>query len=782
MKKYLLIVTFFVSSLAFTQKITIVGSVSANKELLSDVNILEKGTENGITTDENGTFSITVNKDATLIFSYLGYENKEIKVKKNKKIKVTLKEDSSFLKEVVVLGFKGVVGQARRRAESIQNIPESVVSLTSEEIENSGITNLQDFSSQVANLTFNTSQNFGVNFVTVRGVPQIRNGDAPVSFVIDGVTIPDSNLLNQELFDLALVEVVKGPQGALYGKNAIAGAINILTEKPTNTFVNKLRVGYPNVNTMKAQGVFSGPIMKNKIFYRVSGSYKSSEGLFHNTTLNAAPDFYDNYNARGQLFFNVTNKFKITLNGQFNHIGGGGLYYHTPANNAEEVDPNNIDDVVATSDEVGEAFLKNIFAYAKLEYDFEDFSLQSITSYNDAKRNGTGDLDHSADPMLLQYQDSNSKVFNQEFRASSKNKDAKFSWDLGTFYQKNEKYLNTQAAADLGYFQNPIAPTGVFDILGVSDFTNTYNTVALFGFFDYKATDKITLSLGLRYDNDKIEQHNTITNTNDSRTDSEFQPKFSIAYKHNENMLLFANYGRGYRVGGFNTQRTTLFDKEYQAETSDNYELGFKTNWWENRFIVNMSAFYTDLNNQQQYGLQLTPPDIILGNYNYNKSQIQGFEIDMKLRAHKYLDILANYGMTDAEITDAGRSGDTDRSSFNGVRTPFVPLDNFNIALQSNVPVSNSVALKGRIDFKGTGEILWHEELPDIVSPSYHLLDLRLTTSINNKFDITLSGRNIFDEKYAQEFYSSQSVAGPTKDLVWLGNPATYGLELSYEF
>ena len=781
MKRFLIILTFFIPLSIVAQKITITGKISSKNESLPSVNVIEKDTANGVVSDFNGNYTITINENATLVFSFLGYKTQEIAVQGKKNINVILEEDSSFLNEIVVEGFAGVIGQARRRAESIQSIPESVVTMTDTEIENAGITNLQSFSAQVPNVNFNTSQNVGVNFVTVRGIPQIRNGEAPIAFVVDGVTIPDSNLLNQELFDLAMVEVVKGPQGALYGKNAIAGAMNIVTKKPTNSFQNKVNIGYSTGNTKKVQGSFSGPIVKDEIYYRVSGSIRESDGLFYNILNKTAPDYFEDYSARGQLFFNVTEDFKITLSGQYNNINGGGLYYHIPKS-GKTTAPDDIDDVVATSDVLGKAYLRNIFAFAKLEYDFEKMKLQSVTSYNKAERNGTGDLDHSADPASLQDQDSNSKVFNQEFRLSSKDTDSKLSWDLGAFYQKNEKYLRTLAQADFGFFLPNPAPTGVYNDLGVSDFTNTYNTIALFGFLDYKLSNKVTLSLGLRYDNDQIEQKNDALNSNNAKNDSEVQPKFSISYAPYKDVLLFANYGRGYRVGGFNAQKTPIFDSEFKAETSDNYELGFKSSWWKNHFILNIAMFYTDLNNQQQYGLQLTPPNIILGNYNYEKSTIKGFEVDMKLRTSKYLDILASYGVVDASIKSAGRAGDTDRTPFNGVRTPFVPQDSFNVSLQSNIPVSESVSLRGMVNLKGTGEILWHEELPNLKSPRYNLLDVRLGANLYKNLDFTLWGANILNEKYAQEFYSSQSISSPAQDLIWLGNPATFGVELSYKF
>lgn len=797
----------FVPCLLFSQEITVSGNVKSADDVLLGVNVIEKGTRNGTTTDFNGNYSITVNKDAVLIYSSVGYKTQEIKVTGKQTINVLLEEDASQLEAVVVKGFGGVVGRARRRAESVQSIPESVVTLPAEQIEATGVTNLQSFAGQVPNFQFNTSQNVGVNFVTVRGIPQIRNGEAPIAFVVDGVTVPDANLLNQELFDLAMVEIVKGPQGALYGKNAIAGAINVVTQKPGNKLKGKVVAGYANGNTFKAQAALSGALIENQLYFRTSASYKTSDGVFDNITVNTEPDYFDDINLRGQLIFKVSDDFKLTASGQYGKIDGGALYYNIDPNGATVVPTDRIDDVRPASNELGVASLKNFFGYLKADVDFENMKLQGVVSYNDAKRNHEGDLDHGPGPVLRQNQDSNSKVLNAEVRLGSKtDENSKLSWDIGGFYQVNEKLLLTEAFADFGFFAPPFQPTGTFSVLGVSDFTNTYNTIALFGFLDYKVTDRLTVSFGLRYDNDNIKQEKRDGNgnviENPSKTDSELQPKFSLAFKATDNMLFYGNYGRGYRVGGFNASLTPLFDEEYKAETSDNYEIGLKTNWWNDRVILNTAFYYTKLNNQQQYGLSLVPPNIFLGNYNYSESEIRGFEADIKVRASKYLDILASYGVSKAEILDGGQAGmidtngdgtlDTpnDRSHLENVRTPFVPQDSYSIGLQSGFPINEKVKFNAYVNLKGTGKTYWHEEifdtsgriLPQLNSPAYSVLDARMGVEINDKIKITLWGANLFDEKYAQEFYSSQSVGGPGQDLVWLGAPVTFGVDLSYKF
>ncbi|MEM8929520.1 MAG: TonB-dependent receptor plug domain-containing protein, partial [Bacteroidota bacterium] len=243
MLRSVLLLSMLIPFCCFPQDIEVSGKVQSTEGPLLGVSVIEQGTTNGTTTDFKGNYAIRVSSGATLVFSYLGFKTQEITAAGGS-LNVTMEEDASQLEEVVVRGFDNVVGRARRRAESVQSIPESVVTFTSQAIETKGITNVQTFADQIPNVNFTTSQNIGNNFITVRGISHIRNGESPIAFVIDGVTLPDPNLINQELFDLALIEIVKGPQGALYGRNAIAGAINIVTNEPTNTSRNKIQFGY----------------------------------------------------------------------------------------------------------------------------------------------------------------------------------------------------------------------------------------------------------------------------------------------------------------------------------------------------------------------------------------------------------------------------------------------------------------------------------------------------------------------------------------------------------
>ena len=400
MLRNLLVLLVLIPFLSVSQELTVSGNVKTASEVLLGVNVIEKGTSIGTTTDFDGNYSINVNKGATLVFSFLGFKTIEVVVDGKTKIDVTLEEDASQLDAVMIKGFSDVIGQARRRAESVQSIPESVVTFTAKDIETKGINNVQTFADQIPNVNFTTSQNVGNNFITVRGISQIRNGDAPIAFVIDGVTLPDANLLNQELFDVALIEVVKGPQGALYGKNAIAGAINIVTNEPTNTYKSRAQIGYANGNLLKAQLSSSGPLIEDKLFYRVSGSYKKGDGLLYNKTLDQAPDFIEDLTVRAQLKAKLSPVISATLTGQVIDTEAGGLYYAAPKDGSAKMAPDDYDNMAILADQEGIGTLKSTYGNLKVNFNLDKIKLTSLTTFNKSDRNAFGDLDFTAADVL----------------------------------------------------------------------------------------------------------------------------------------------------------------------------------------------------------------------------------------------------------------------------------------------------------------------------------------------------------------------------------------------
>jgi iron complex outermembrane receptor protein len=784
MKQSILLLFLLISTISFSQN-RVTGKVTDTYgEPIPGVSIAIKGTIIGTSTDFNGNYQInTTDSNSILIFSFIGFKEQTITVGDQKVLNVQLKESNESLDEVVIKGFSGIIGKSRKRTSSIQITPESVTALNTEGIENAGITDISSFSTLVPNLKFNSAQSVGLNFITVRGIPQVRGGDAPVAFVIDGVTIPDPSLLSQDLYDIALVEVVKGPQGALYGKNAIGGAINIYTKDPTNKQSNRIKLGVGNGGSFQAQFVSSGAIAKDKVFYRFSTQYKTFDGLLNNDFLNKKVDFSEDLNIRAQIKAKITDD--LTVSGTFQHfnINGGATYYSVnPIGTAGEftggvLNPNPSEgNNVIVSDVLGTSDMKNNYGNIKLDYSLNNIKLQSITSINKVERSTIGDLDFLELDGLTQGEEINTKTFNQEFRVSNTNTDTKFDWSLGGFYQniKKDVYQNGTTGVDFG---------GPFEY-DVADYVNETKTIALFGFGDYKLTDKFTLSAGFRFDIDSFTQDDALFVTNSDRDNNEFQPKVSLSYQASKKVLLYANYGRGYRNGGYNADATDLFNREFDDETSDNYEFGFKTSSWNDRFIFNGSIFSSKLTNQQQYILDLTT--FIAGVYNYDETKVFGFELESRARLTNYLDVFANFGLSDAEIVEGGTTGGTngtttDNSNYNGNKTPFVPVSSFGIGLESSFNITEDIKFNGFLNLDTTGKTYYHESnLAASTTAAYSLLDARIGFAYNN-WKLDFWGKNLTDKQYYQEFSPGQYVGSPD-DVAWRGQPISFGTAISLKF
>jgi len=774
MKKNFYLLLLLISNFSMAQSVTIAGKImDATGETLVGATVVEKGTTNGTISDFNGNFELTVpSSDATINVTYTGYADQEIALDGKKQLNITLEETAEKLEEVVVRGFAGVVGKARKRTTSIQSLPETVTAFNSDGIEKVGINNIASFANLVPNLKLSESQAVGVNSLVIRGIPQIRNTDAPVAFVVDGVTIADPSLLNQELFDLALIEVVKGPQGALYGKNAIGGAINIYSKEPTNTMKNKVTVGYGNGNSQLARFVSSGAISEDKVFYRFSTQYKNFDGLLTNEFLNKKVDFRKEFTARGQLGFHFSPKFKANITAQYINSDGGATYYSISPEAVANGDgwttyldpkPKEGNNVIS-QDIFGESDMKNFYTNLNLELNLDNVKIQSITSFSDVDRSTIGDLDFTPEFILDQGEFNNTKNINQEIRLTNRKTDTKLDWSLGGFYQSLER----------DFFQSDLTFS---DEWAVTDYTATYNTLALFGFLDYKLSDKLTASVGLRFDSDDFSLEDRLNVQTDEKKANVVQPKASLSYQASKNALVYANYGKGYRAGGFNPRVSELFERDYEGETSDNFELGFKTSSKNNRFILNGSVFYSDFKNRQQFAI--TADDFTPGNFNYNKSEIIGFEIDTKTRLSKYLDLLFNYGFVNSKITEGGSTGGDDGlardlNQFNDKNTSLVPQNNFNIGLESSIPLNDNTTLDISLNYNGTGEIYWEDSnSPDFTTEAYQLLDAQAGLSIK-KLKFTLWARNILDTQYYLEYQDF--------GFAWRGTPATFGATVGIEF
>lgn len=799
MKKLFLFFALF-SQVCFGQQSKDIGGtiVDSSGNPIAGATIIDKSDPtNGVISDFDGQFVISVSESAQEVeVSFLGFKTKVVTINGNF-LSISLEEEASQLDGVTVQGFASVSSKARVRAQAIQTLPETTVAINAATIEANGIDNIQSFTSQISNVTFTEAQQPGVNFLTVRGISQIRNAESPVAVVIDGMTLPDASAMNMSLYDIELLEFVKGPQGTLYGKNAIAGAVNIVTKDPTSKNKTKVMLTAGNGGLFGAGLSSSGALVKNKFYYSINGRYSSFDGLINNTFLNQKVDFSKEYNVRAKLKYRFSPRWSAVFVQDNFKIDAGGNYYVTKTDIFDPTIPVLADDDYSSEpfgDILGDSELSNSLSSFKLEGALEKAKFQSVTSFNATRRYYIGENDYSQYAFSQVSQQSDSDTFSQEFRlTSNSSENTKLNYTVGTLYQNSKRYLNTSTFLNRTYYEGGFVDASAenanysTDPLVGNDDDNTIQTLAGFGFVDYKLTSKFTVSAGVRVDYDKLTNESRISNNSIENDITVWQPKFSLAYEFSKTVLGYANYGRGYRSGGFNSDETVKFDKTYEPEFTNNYEIGLKTSFLNNRIIFNNAFYHIDFENQQQYTfIPVTPA--VLGIYNFEESRITGFETELKFRATNYLDFFASLGFNDGEIKKGTYNRLTNAAAFDyetneevdvsGNTSPFTIKSTFQVGANANFELAEKSTLGFHVNVDSRGEQYW-DPLEEYQQEPYTLVNARVNLKLN-KFGVTVWANNIFDTKFNTEFFPTAEFG--FNNLRFPNTPTTVGVDLSYSF
>ena len=230
-----------------------------------------------------------------------------------------------------------IIDTARKRDETAQNVPITMNVFTAETIQAAGIDTPRDFVAMVPNMTMVETQNIGNSFVTIRGISQARNSEPSVAVLVDGVLEPNPYEFTQELYDIKQIEVLKGPQGALYGRDAIGGAIIIHTEDPSDKFEGSTRVGVGNGPAENAQAVISGPLdSEGTLRYRASVNFYNTDGYLQNVYLDRKADPYRDYSGRLRLVWKPADQFSADFRFMYDRAETTAYYFVIPRSQESE--------------------------------------------------------------------------------------------------------------------------------------------------------------------------------------------------------------------------------------------------------------------------------------------------------------------------------------------------------------------------------------------------------------------------------------------------------------
>jgi len=697
-----------------------------------------------------------------------------------------------------------IVVSALRRDQNLQDVPAAVTAFSAETIENAGIEKPLDFINLTSNVNLVETQNSGNAFIIIRGITQARNSEPSVAVVIDGVQQVNPAAFNQELVDIAQIEVLKGPQGGLYGRNAIGGAIIITSQKPTDEFSGSIKAGIDNGFGWNVRAGISGPL-SDTVKYRVSGSYRDTEGYLRNTFLNEDADPVKDLSVRGNLLFEPGNGWTADLRASYAKLETQALYFNIV---------NDVNDV-SLPIRVNNRGINNrdiLNVAAKFAYEGDGFTATSITSYDTVKEILTGDafdfrpvnesflfrpanspfgfgLGFGIDIAQSQYL--NVKAVSQEIRIESPKNDKLF-WMFGGYYIDTQRFISTGNLVDFGQgvfpvyrspSTNPASPQQTF----LADSQNNF-AWAVFGNLGYEFSDQFRVDASLRYDRDK-RVNTTLTPrgflpnvpgfpqgvTGEKRrvTFDDLQPKVTLTYQPTDDVTLYGGYSRGFRSGGFNQTGVGGVARSngivgvsdiFKDETATTFEVGVKTRLLDRKLTLNAAAYSTLSKNSYFFVFLAANSTQNLGNV--PKTRIQGFEVEANFRPTSDIQLNAAAGYTFSEIKEF-----PDAAAI-GNEAPLISRYTFNLGAQYTPPLTDTLDGLFRVDYRRTGKTWW-EPFNTTVRAPVNLVDARLGVS-SDSWTMAAFASNLFNEKYNAEF----SPGG----FVFKARPRIYGLEASYKF
>jgi iron complex outermembrane receptor protein len=654
----------------------------------------------------------------------------------------------------------------------------------------------------------------------MRGITSDANSigvDQSAGVYVDGVYMGRPTTINAGLYDIASMEILRGPQGTLYGRNTIGGAINIYTRLPGDEFEGELSAGYGNYNHAVLYGALSGPIAGSRLKARVAAQKETRDGFLDNVATGGDNNDEDNINLRTALVYEANEDLEVIFRGDWSkdttNKGAAefavntGLWsmppFNLPADSPLLVPDDAYDGLInEAGGPSGTTFQDRETWGGSLEMNWDVAAglITSITAYRGFDWNNYQTGDGGPFDIIGTGIREDQSQFSQEIRLTSPAGE-RFEYIGGLYYWK----MNLDAAA--------IAYVGedFLSLFGAPLGTSVEDTGTLFPQLDntsyaaffhgtFHTTDQIDLTVGARYTNEKKEIDfrtdadiygvvPAVSLQTDERTDNVVTPMASLTYMPNDNWRAYGTWSRGFKAGGYNAFDFDFMNQdgsrpEFDAEHADNYEVGLRYVSGNRRVRVNLSAFlldYEDLQVNQR--LEDENGVFFFKTSNAAAARSKGLEFDFSAVLVEGLVAGAAYGYADATyrtfVQDALAGVD-----YSGNRLPYAPKYNASISIDYSRPVSGGFDAVFRGEYVTRGGTYSNDANTELLAnDSYDLANLRVGLVVRETgFGIYGWVRNLFDEEWSREKSGGSSLFAPGALALAHGDPRTYGVELRYGF
>ncbi len=694
---------------------------------------------------------------------------------------------SSAISEYAV---EPVIVTARKQSEDVQAIPESITAIDFRTIANAHLTNLDDFNSLVTNLNI-AQRADNTPDVVIRGVGTYGVVQG-VGFYVNDVQQFEGQTVRP--VDIERIEVLKGPQGTLFGGSNVGGAIKYVTKLPSSTLTGEVAVEYGEHNQRTFDAVVSGPLSE-RLLARLSVFNDQSDGFLFDSTLGKTLPKSNETGGRLTLEY-VGDRTKAIFYLAGDHINSQNMnLYYTPPNDHTYLRVYN-----GGVDGTTPSYKRDIYAPSlHVTHDFGDVELTSITSYFHSSITSVGNLDKGAlAPVFVDYpQDFRKSVWSEELRLSS-NGSGPFRWQVGAFIQQIDAHtLQIQTVGIAAVIGSPVGEVIIPEAGSILENNHVNRDYAVFGNASYDLADwTFEGGLRLQYFN------NTMTDTTASCgpcsgrvREVDLLPKASVDYHFSRDVMAYLTVARGTEEGDLADNPTDVDAVQpFKTEFALSYETGLKSSLFDRRLNLNVAAFYIDYRNRIFEVGRFSGSGIFTFEQNVGSSRNYGFELDAAAHPTPELTLTGGVGLTRAifgPITFLDGNGNPVNA--NGREAPDTPAYQATLAIDWRHNLSESVVVGARIDTRFVGRSYWDTAGCSALSdgcPSqgfrfkqdpYEIVNAGVSLDIGKRWSLAAHVSNLFDKKY-NTFYAAASETGAPFNVAGINRPRQWVVSLAAHF
>ncbi len=640
-------------------------------------------------------------------------------------------------------------------------MPLASTTVSSATIQKNLVYEMKDFSGAIPNFVMIDRDSKRTSSIFIRGLGTLINTPA-VTMYVDGVPHFEKSSFDISLMDVEKIEFLRGPQGTLYGRNAMGGTILIQTKSPfthQGTTINA-RVGSFNNTHLSLSHL--GKI-NNKFAYGISAAKEDFGGYIKNEYLNKMSDKMNSFNVNGKLEWRPNKNLNLRLTQKYENVNQGAMSY------SELKDDGSVDFVRLDHDS---KYARKIYE-SGLQIDYRNrlFWMRAQTSFQWLKDNYDVDQDMTSINLYYAQQIENHKLISQEINFRGFNTGI-YNWSFGVFL------FNQQIDRNTDVYMNHVKPNYIINKI-YDDFSKGF---AVYHQSEFKINDNLKMDAGVRFDYEKanslLEEMKTVEGiTNPVKTYEspltfkQFSPKFSFQYVFSPISQAYITVSKGYKTGGFNTAFSKDEERTFSPESSWNYEIGTKAASENNKISGEISFFYIDIENQQ---IKQSIDKLGVLIRNAGKSVSKGAELSMNINPVKQLNLQLAYGFTDARFTNYSYNQKID---YSGKFIPFVPRHTLTLGAETFIPFKSKITDKliFKLNYKGLGNIYWNED-NERKQPFYGTLDGSVGVWKNN-INFTFWAKNITNQEYLGYLFTSGKSVFAKKS-----KPLMCGLNISVSF